>query len=111
MCIRDSDGHTLDHAEDLLVDNWLYLMDVTHAYQRELAEESLGACDFYLPLAHVHIECWHENTSAAALAQKLARLDYYKENELAYFEINAQDLTRLDAVLPKRLLRFGITVY
>lgn len=109
--LRAMDGHILDNHEDLLLDNWFYLMNVTHAYQRELPEIELGTCDFYLPIAHVYIECWHAQDSGAALSKKLERLEYYKANQLAYFEMGAEDLGTLDTVLPKRLLQHGITVY
>jgi len=108
---RAMDGHLLDNKQDLLIDNWLYLMGVSHAYQRSLAEAQLGHCDFYLPMAQVYIECWHASESAARLTQKLARLEYYKAQALSHIEISADDFDKLDAVLPKRLLKFGITVY
>jgi hypothetical protein len=108
---RAMDGHLLDCTQDLLIDNWLYLMGVTHAYQRSLPEAQLGYCDFYLPMAQVYLECWHASESAARLTQKLARLEFYKANNLSHIEISADDFSKLDAVLPKRLLKFGITVY
>ena len=105
------DGHQALNIEDLMVDNWLYLMNVVHAYRWPLADASLGCCDFYLPAAHLHLECWHAQETAASMREKLARIDYYRENDLAVLELNADQLENLDAALPKLLLKFGITVY
>lgn len=111
ISLKGLDGHQLDHMEDLILDNWLYLMDVPHAYQRELPDPSLGSCDFYLPAAHLYIECWHAKDVGADLSNKLARLEYYQTQKLAYFEVSADDLLKLDTVLPKLLLKYGITVF
>ncbi|MBT8152243.1 MAG: phage antirepressor KilAC domain-containing protein [Gammaproteobacteria bacterium] len=105
------DGHRLDHPEDAALDNWFYLMGVAHAYHRNLAEATLGCCDFYLPAAHLHVECWHAADTGAALKAKMARLAYYKSESLPYFELSADQLLQLDSVLPKTLLKHGITVF
>ncbi|NNC55723.1 MAG: hypothetical protein HKO07_08390 [Pseudomonadales bacterium] len=105
------DGHLSDHPEDAVLDNWFYLMGVLHAYHRSLPEASLGCCDFYLPAAHLHIECWHGADTGAALKAKMARLAYYKSKALPFFELSANDLLQLDSVLPKTLLKHGITVF
>lgn len=105
------DGHVLQHAEDKILCNWLYLMNVTHAYRRELPDEDLGCCDFYLPTSQLHIESWHSVEDGKALSSKLARIEYYKKNKLAFVELSENDLKNLDTVFPKLLLKHGITVY
>ncbi len=105
------DGHLLDNPEDKALCNWLYLMNVSHAYRRQLPVDELGCCDFYLPSAQLHIETWHAAESGKALSQKMARIDYYQKNNLAFVEISAEQLENLDTVLPKLLLKYGITVY
>ncbi len=105
------DGHQALNAEDALVDNWLYLMNVVHAYRWPLADASLGCCDFYLPAAHLHLECWHSQETAASMREKLARIEYYRDNDLAMLQLDADQITNLDAELPRLLLKFGITVY
>ncbi|MBT8149061.1 MAG: hypothetical protein KJO24_03975 [Gammaproteobacteria bacterium] len=109
--LRGMDGHQLEHIEDLLLDNWFYLMGVTHAYQRSLPDAELGDCDFYLPAAHLYIECWHAKDTGSLLSAKLARIDYYKDNKLEFYEVSTNDLQNLDTVLPKLLLKHGITVF
>lgn len=104
------DGHLSTHREDFAVDNWLYVMGVAHAYQRSLADDALGCADFYIPAAHLHIECWHSQNNAKALSQKLARIDYYKDSGLAYIELSEEDCQSLDQVLPRQLRKHGITL-
>ena len=108
---RALDGHTLSHPEDKVLCNWLYLMSVTHAYQRELPVEDIGCCDFYLPTAQLHIEAWHASEDGKALSSKLARIEYYKKNDMAFVELSESDLQNLDTALPKLLLKHGVTVY
>ena len=105
------DGHKALSAEDALVDNWLYLMNVVHAYRWPLPDAELGCCDFYLPAAHLHLECWHAQETAASMREKLARIDYYRDNQLAMLQLDAEQVGNLDAELPRLLLKFGITVY
>lgn len=108
-CSRD--GHQTTSKEHHAVCNWLYLMNVVHAYNWPLAEDKLGACDFYLPAAHLHLECWLEKEDAKGMRQKLARVEYYKKEKLAFIELNSEQLSELDSALPRMLLKYGITVY
>lgn len=109
--LRAMDGHCLQHPEDTALDNWFYLMGVAHAYQRSLPDERLGHCDFYLPAARLYIECWHAGDKGKALKEKMTRLEYYKSQQLSHHELTASDLVKLDAVLPRLLLKHGITVF
>lgn len=105
------DGRQLEHQEHRRVCNWLYLMNVVHACQRPLAEPKLGNCDFYLPAAHLHLECWLEKEQASSMKQKLARIEYYKKEKLPYIDLKSEQINELDSVLPRMLLKYGITVY
>ena len=58
-------------------------MNVVYAYRWALAETKLGRCDFYLPAAHLHLECWQEKEDAKAMSEKLARIEYYQQEKLA----------------------------
>lgn len=105
------DGHPVKSKEQHAVCNWLYLMNVVHACDWPLAETELACCDFYLPAAHLHMECWLEKEDAKSMSQKLARIEHYKKQQLAYIDLNSEQLNALDSVLPKMLLKYGITVY
>ena len=45
------------------------------------------------------------------MSEKLARIEYYQQENLAYIELKSEQLNALDAALPKLLLKYGITVY
>ena len=48
---------TLSKAE-MLIDNWLYMAEIVHAYERKLPIEEDVYCDFYIPKGKVYIEYW-----------------------------------------------------
>lgn len=102
------DGHKLKNRLEMRVCNWLYLAQLAHAYQRALpCEESINA-DFYLPSGNVYIDCWEAEVPASELSSKLNRREVYKALGLRHLEINAADVERLDEVLGRGLLAFGI---
>lgn len=105
---RGVDGHPLQSALEARVCNWLYLAQLVHAYQRALPTEELVLADFYLPAGNVYIDCWDDDVPAQSLTGKLHKRELYKEMGLRNIEINAADAERLDEVLGRGLLAFGI---
>ncbi|GAB5449919.1 MAG: hypothetical protein Hals2KO_02470 [Halioglobus sp.] len=106
--LQGLDGHQLHTPLQTRVCNWLYLAQLAHAHRRALpVEESLYA-DFYLPAGSVYVDCWEEEVPASALSQKLAKREVYSDLKLHYIEVNGADADRLDDVLGRGLLRFGI---
>ncbi|MDJ0879060.1 MAG: hypothetical protein QNI86_10645 [Halieaceae bacterium] len=104
------DGHALETALELKVCNWLYLAQLAHAHQRALPVEEVLYADFYLPAARVYIECWDEEVPPERLGLKLKKKDVYREAGLRLIEINEKDADRLDEVLGRPLMDFGIRV-
>jgi len=102
------DGHTLRTPLETRICNWLYLAQLAHAYQRALPTEELVYADFYVPEGNVYIDCWEADIPARELSGKLHRRELYRELELRHIEINAADVERLDEVLGRGLLAFGI---
>jgi hypothetical protein len=102
------DGHTLGSALEVKVCNWLYLAQLAHAYQRALPTEELVQADFYVPEGNVYIDCWDADIPAQALSGKLHKRELYRTLKLRHIEINAADADRLDEVLGRGLLAFGI---
>jgi len=102
------DGHQLQTPLEAQVCNWLYLAQLAHAYQRALPVEELVLADFYLPAGSVYIDCWDADVPAQSLTGKLHKRELYKEMGLRNIEINAEDVQRLDEVLGRGLLAFGI---
>ena len=102
------DGHQLQTSLETQVCDWLYLAQLAHAYQRALPVEELVYADFYLPEGSVYIDCWETDIPAQQLSGKLHKRELYRELELRHIEINAVDIDRLDEVLGRGLLAFGI---
>ena len=102
------DGHSLASPLETRVCNWLYLAQLAHAYQRALPTEELVYADFYVPEGNVYIDCWEIDIPALELSGKLHRRELYRELNLRHLEINASDVERLDEVLGRGLLSFGI---
>jgi hypothetical protein len=102
------DGHNLESPLETRVCDWLYLAQLAHAYHRALPTEELLLADFYIPEGNVYIECWEDNVPAMALSAKLHKRDIYQTLKLRHIEINAGDIERLDEVLGRGLLAFGI---
>ncbi|MCB1695849.1 MAG: hypothetical protein KDI10_05085 [Halioglobus sp.] len=102
------DGHKLGSPLEVRVCNWLYLAQLAHAYQRALPTEELVYADFYVPEGNVYIDCWDTGIPARALAGKLHKQELYRILKLRHIEINAADADRLDEVLGRGLLAFGI---
>ena len=102
------DGHILQTHLQMRVCNWLYLAQLAHAFQRALPVEELVYADFYVPEGNVYIDCWEADIEAGELSGKLRKREIYRELELRYIEINAGDSERLDEVLARGLLGYGI---
>ncbi len=107
---RATDGHYVRSKAELLIDNWLYMSQIAHAYERKLPVEESVYCDFYLPCGRVYIEYWgYENDPKyqARMAQKRA---IYEKYNLSLIELTDKEVQNLDDVLPGLLMRFGVRV-
>ena len=102
------DGHSLQTPLQMRVCNWLYLAQLAHAFQRALPTEELVYADFYVPEGTIYIDCWEADIPAMELSGKLHKRELYRELDLRHLEINAGDVDRLDEVLGRGLLSFGI---
>ncbi len=105
---RGIDGHQLDNMLQQKVCDWLYLAQLVHAHRRALPVADECIADFYVPNGNVYIDCWQEEEPADGLAAKLRRREVYREMNLRVIEINEADAGRLDEVLGRGLLAFGI---
>lgn len=105
---RGIDGHDLQSPLELRVCNWLYLAQLAHAYQRALPVEDHLTADFYLPAGSVYIDCWQASIPADGIATRLRKREVYRELGLRHLDVNESDQDRLDEVLGRGLLGFGI---
>ena len=105
---RGVDGHSLRSTLQTRVCNWLYFAQLAHAYRRALPIEELVYADFYVPVGSVYIDCWEEELTPGEMSGKFRKREIYRELNLHHLEINAADGDRLDEVLGRGLLGFGV---
>lgn len=107
---RTTDGHLVRSKAEMLIDNWLYMSGVVHAYERQLPIEEEVYCDFYLPTGKVYIEYWGLENDPAYNTRRKAKLEIYQKYTLHLIELTDDHIRNLDDHLPKILLKYGITV-
>lgn len=104
------DGLVVNNAGEQRINNWLYLHHIVRGYRHPVPGANFTA-NFYLPTRKVFIDYWGFDLTTGSLSDKLARVDFYKAHGLRYIEISDEDLDKLDEVLPKKLLPFGIQLH
>lgn len=105
---RGKDGHSLQTALQTRVCDWLYLAQLAHAIRRCLPVEEVIYADFYVPSGNIYIDCWESDIPADQLAGKLHKRELYRELQLRHLEVSEVDADRLDEVLGRGLLSFGV---
>ncbi len=76
---RSADGHLSDQNAEMLIDNWLYMAEIVHAYERKLPIEEDVYSDFYIPTGKVYIEYWGYENESKYLARKQKKIELYKK--------------------------------
>ena len=110
--LRTFDGHLVRSRAEVIIDNLLYQYGLPHAYERKLPIEEDVYSDFYIPNGKkVYIEFWGMENDEQYKARKNKKIEIYKQRELNLIELHDDDITRLDDVLPAKLLKFDIKVY
>ena len=95
----------------MLIDNWLYMAEVIHAYERKLPVEEEIYCDFYLPTGKVYIEYWGLENDPKYQDRKQKKIEIYKKYNFNLIQLTDKDIQNLDDVLPRELLKQGIQTY
>jgi hypothetical protein len=108
---RAIDGHIVRSKAEVLIDNWLYMAEIVHAYERKLPIEENVYCDFYIPTGKVYIEYWGYDEDPKYLARKEKKLAVYEKYGFRLIELGDADVQNLDDILPRLLLKFGIQAY
>ncbi|NBR85390.1 MAG: glycerol kinase [Verrucomicrobia bacterium] len=108
---RTTDGHYVRSKAEMLIDNWLYMAELVHAYERKLPVEEDLYCDFYIPTGKVYIEYWGMENDPHYRERKTRKIDIYKKYGFKLIELNDADVANLDDVLPRKLLHFGVQSY
>lgn len=105
---RSSDGHFVRSKAEMLIDNWLYMAEIVHAYERKLPVEEDVYSDFYIPAGRVYIEYWGLEDDPKYQARKAQKQDIYRKYALHLIELDESCIQNLDDILPAKLLKFGV---
>ncbi|WP_445370171.1 glycerol kinase [Methylomonas sp. HW2-6] len=74
---RTTDGHFVRSKAEMLIDNWLDMAEIVHAYDRKLPIEEEMYCDFYIPTGKVYIKFRGYENDAKYQARKQEKLSIY----------------------------------
>lgn len=107
---QGDDGHSHKHKLHLQVCQWLYLAGLAHACHKRLPVDEVLFADFYLPAAHIYIECWVDENSTA-LAQRMKRKAFYESTGFTVIDLEGSDGQQLDEVLTRQLRKHGVRIY
>jgi hypothetical protein len=107
---RATDGHWVRSKAEMLIDNWLYMSGIAHAYERQLPVEEDLFCDFYIPEGKVYIEYWGMEKDPKYSARKKEKIEIYKKYSFNLIELNDDHVKNLDDYLPKILLKHNIVI-
>ena len=96
---------------EMLIDNWLYMAEIVHAYERKLPIEEEVYCDFYIPTGKIYIEFWGLENDPKYAARKETKKAIYKKYDFKLIELTDEEVFNLDDILPKMLLKYGVQTY
>jgi hypothetical protein len=108
---RTTDGHFVRSKAEMLIDNWLYMAEIVHAYERKLPIEEDVYSDFYIPTGKVYIEYWGYENDQKYLARKKQKIELYKKYGFNLIELEDKEVQNLDDTLPRMLLKYGVQAY
>ena len=109
--LRTTDGHFVRSKAEMIIDNWLYMAEIVHAYERKLPIEEEVYSDFYVPSGKVYIEYWGYEEDEKYLSRKQSKIEIYKKYGFNLIELSDKEVQNLDDHLPRLLLKFGVTSY
>lgn len=108
---RSADGHFVRSKAEMLIDNWLYMAEIIHAYERKLPIEEDVYSDFYIPTGKVYIEYWGYENDQKYIARKQKKIDLYNKYGFNLIELQDKEVQNLDDILPRLLLKYGVQAY
>ncbi|MCI5114077.1 MAG: glycerol kinase [Candidatus Electrothrix sp. AW1] len=108
---RATDGHFVRSKAEMLIDNWLYMAEIVHVYERKLPVEENVYSDFYIPTGKVYIEYWGYENDEKYLARKKTKQEIYQKYGFNLIELEDKEVQNLDDILPRLLLKFGVQAY
>ncbi len=108
---RATDGHFVRSKAEMLIDNWLYMAEIVHAYERKLPIEENVYSDFYIPTGKVYIEFWGYDNNRKYLERKKTKQEIYRKYGFNLIELTDEEVYNLDDILPRLLLKFNVQAY
>ena len=106
---RTIDGHFVRSKAEVIIDNWLYMNGIVHAYERRVPIEEELYSDFYLPKERIYIEFWGLENDAKYSQRKEEKINLYKKYGIKLLELNEEDVKNIDDTLPLKLLKLGVS--
>ena len=106
---RTIDGHFVRSKAEVIIDNWLYMNGIVHAYERRVPIEEELYSDFYLPKERIYIEFWGLENDAKYSKRKEEKINLYKKYGIKLLELNEEDVKNIDDTLPLKLLKLGVS--
>ena len=97
---RTTDGHFVRSKAEMLIDNWLYMAEIVHAYERKLPIEESVYSDFYIPTGKVYIEYWGLENNPKYLERKQKKIELYQKYGFNLIQLEDKDVQNLDDILP-----------
>lgn len=108
---RSADGHFVRSKAEMLIDNWLYMAEIVHAYERKLPIEEDLYSDFYIPTGKVYLEYWGLENDQKYLARKKQKIEIYNKYGFNLIELSDKEVQNLDDHLPRLLLKYSVQAY
>lgn len=108
---RAPDGHSVRSRSEMLIDNWLYMAEIVHAYERKLPVEGNVYCDFYVPAGKLYFEFWGMENDPKYAERMKVKMAVYAKYGFNLIDLNDEDVQNLDDILPAKLLKFGVQAY
>lgn len=108
---RATDGHFVRSRSEMLIDNWLYMAEIVHAYERKLPVGEDVYCDFYLPAGKLYIEFWGMENDPKYAERMKVKQSVYAKCGFNLIDLNDEDVHNLDDILPAKLLKYGVQAY
>ena len=108
--LRAADGHVLRSKTELVIDNWLYMAGIVHAYERRLPIAVEAYAEFYLPSGSVYLEFMGQDSDLDYRQRKEVKINLYKSHDLDVIALTEEQVRHLDVHLPRLLLEHGIRI-
>lgn len=107
---RTADGHMVRSKAEMLIDNWFYMENIAHAYEKKLPIEEDVYCDFYIPAGKIYVEFWGLENDPAYAERKKIKQEIYKKYDFNLIELKDEDVFNIDDVMPRLLLKYNVSI-